>query len=149
MTNSHIARSVLYSSNDNFEQVPMTQINLEKAPDRVRHDVLFQVLQPTTWWWSCSWPFPITWRVRAHALLFPDWPLGGRNGKGVWTAQGVRRVVKGRNPHYFDLFTHKEYKNGEGSCPRKMFGMSGTYSVGYGLIVRVAQSVCVGGGTQQ
>lgn len=43
-SNIHIARSVLECCSDEMEQVAMLQIDLEKAFDRVNHDVLWQVL---------------------------------------------------------------------------------------------------------
>lgn len=44
MTNVHVARSVLEACSDSTEQVAVLQIDLDKAFDRVSHDVLFDVL---------------------------------------------------------------------------------------------------------
>lgn len=44
LTNVHVARSVLEACSDSTEQVAVLQIDLDKAFDRVSHDVLFDVL---------------------------------------------------------------------------------------------------------
>ena len=44
MTNVHVARSVLEACSDSTGQVAVLQIDLDKAFDRVSHDVLFDVL---------------------------------------------------------------------------------------------------------
>lgn len=41
---AHIARSGFETCSKTFDQVAMLQIDLAKASDRVRHDVLFNVL---------------------------------------------------------------------------------------------------------
>lgn len=43
-TNTHIARSVLDCCTSDFRRVAMLQIDLEKAFDRVSHDVIFSIL---------------------------------------------------------------------------------------------------------
>lgn len=44
-TNVHVARSVLEACDDGMGQVAMLQLDLDKAFDRVKHDVLFDVLE--------------------------------------------------------------------------------------------------------
>lgn len=47
LTNVHVARSVLEACDNGTRQVAMLQIDLDKAFDRVKHDVLFDVLHRT------------------------------------------------------------------------------------------------------
>lgn len=45
LTNVHVARSILELCDEDLDQVAMLQIDLEKAFDRVQHQVLYKILE--------------------------------------------------------------------------------------------------------